>query len=69
MGEMMDSVNRDWKSIKEACENNQSLPAPIICKLPNGKFHLTAGNTRLSVAKVLGEIPKVVILELPESFE
>lgn len=69
MGKMMDSAGRDWQRIKKGYENNEPIPAPIVCKLPDGKFHLTAGNTRLSVARVLGEVPKVVIMELPESFE
>jgi len=64
----MDSHGRDWKSIKDAYERDTSMEAPIIAKLPNGIFHLISGNTRLCVARVIGLIPKIVLLNFPEEY-
>jgi|AntRauTorckE6833_2_1112554.scaffolds.fasta_scaffold73962_2 hypothetical protein len=68
LGEKMDSHGRDWKSIKDAYERDTSMEAPIIAKLPNGIFHLISGNTRLCVARVIGLIPKIVLLNFPEEY-
>ncbi len=57
---------RDWASLRDSFQENNEMEAPIIAHLPNGKYHLISGNTRLCVAKASGIRSKVFILELPD---
>ena len=54
---------RDWKSLRRTMENNTPVPAPVVARL-SGELHLVSGNTRLMVAKALGKIPHVFLVDL-----
>lgn len=56
---------RDWATLKDSFKKNNSMEAPIIGHLPDGKYHLISGNTRLSVARASFLRPKVIIIEFP----
>lgn len=58
---------RDWKSIKEEMETKSPIIFPMIVQV-DGKFHLVSGNTRLMVARALGIIPKVLIVNMERFF-
>ena len=50
---------RDWRSIR----NTTILDAPIIMRYRD-RYHLVAGNTRLLVARALGNIPRVLLFSV-----
>jgi hypothetical protein len=57
-----------WKDkavndIKTAIEKNIPLPAPIVLKYKNN-YYCVAGNTRLSISKLLDVTPKVWMIEV-----
>jgi hypothetical protein len=56
-------ANRNWQTLKPKMENGEELDAPIILKY-EGKLHLVSGNTRLMVARALGVVPQVLIVEI-----
>lgn len=56
---------RDWQKLKSKMENGESLDAPIICHKA-GRFHLVSGNTRLMVARALGQIPQVLLVNMDQ---
>jgi len=55
--------DRDWTSKREAIKAGKEMHAPIILKIGDA-YHKVAGNTRLMVARCLGIIPKVLIVEM-----
>lgn len=55
--------NKDVKGIKKALKENESLPAPIVLKFKN-KYYCVAGNTRLSISKLLNITPKVWMIDV-----
>jgi hypothetical protein len=55
---------RDWESIKKQFENEHTVP-PMILKMGD-TLHLVSGNTRLMVARALGKIPKVAIIDMSD---
>jgi len=55
--------HRDWQSLKQKMEIGVPIDAPIIAEI-KGRFHLVSGNTRLMVARALGIIPKVLIVDM-----
>lgn len=54
---------RDWKGLKSKMEAGESLDAPIICQKA-GRLHLVSGNTRLMVARALGRMPQVLLVNM-----
>lgn len=62
-GNKESGANRDWQDIKQKMEQAVVLDAPIILKRLN-ELHLVSGNTRLMVARALGKIPKVLLVEM-----
>lgn len=65
MSKKMESHNRNWEIIRRGYENNTDMNMPIIARLPNKVLHLVSGNTRLSVARVQGVTPQVIIIDFP----
>lgn len=67
MGKVIDLAKKYNKSsplkLKKAIMSGDYRP-PLILKFGN-RYHLVAGNTRLCTAAAMGEIPKVIIGELP----
>lgn len=59
-----EEYDRDIGSIIKGFESGDSLPAPIVLIKPDGVPYLVAGNTRLMVAKGLGVVPQVFVIEL-----
>lgn len=57
---------RDWRTIKNSFESGGKMESPIVAELPNGIFHLVSGNTRLCLSKIIGIIPKVIIVKFPK---
>lgn len=55
---------RDWESIKKQFENEHIVP-PMILKMGD-TLHLMSGNTRLMVARALGRVPKVAIVDMSD---
>lgn len=58
-------IPRDWRDLRRKMEQKRPIYAPIIVKLPH-ELHLVSGNTRLMVAKALGKVPKVLLVDLSE---
>lgn len=56
-------TKRDWEGYRRKMESGDRIDAPIIAKLSN-EYHLVSGNTRLMVARALGIVPKVLIVDL-----
>ena len=56
---------RDWQSLRADIENGVSVKAPIIVRKDAG-LHLVAGNTRLMVARALGTIPDVLVVDMSD---
>lgn len=54
--------DRDVDNIISAIKEQASLPAPIVLESAN-KVYCVAGNTRLSIAKLMGIVPKVWYIE------
>lgn len=61
------NANRDAQDLKNKMENGQDLDAPIILKYKN-ELHLVSGNTRLMLARALSATPKVLLVELENSY-
>jgi hypothetical protein len=55
--------NKDVKNIKNALKEKYPLPAPIVLKYKN-KYYCVAGNTRLSMSKLLNVTPKVWMIDI-----
>lgn len=64
---------RDWRGLKRKMEQNQELDMPVLVKVVNqeGKpmLHTMSGNTRLMVARALGIMPQVAIIDLIKNDE
>lgn len=62
---------RDWGDLKSKMELNQELDMPVLVKVRNkeGKemLHTMSGNTRLMVARALGIMPNVAIVDLTDT--
>jgi hypothetical protein len=54
---------RDVDRIANGINNNDKLPLPIILKGSKGTF-IMAGNTRQAVARVLGMVPKAILVDM-----
>ena len=54
---------RDWKLLKSKMENNENIEAPMLCKFGD-RYHLVSGNTRLMVARALGVMPSVLMVDI-----
>jgi len=54
---------RDWEKMREKLAGGVPLGAPIILKT-NDELHLVSGNTRLMVARAVGIIPEVLLVEM-----
>lgn len=54
--------DKDVDNIISAIKEQASLPAPIVLESDN-KAYCVAGNTRLSIAKLMGIVPKVWYIE------
>lgn len=65
---LAENYGKDWKPIKEAFENQRSLPAPIVLELDNGAITLVGGNTRLAFAKAYHVKPEVYWIKETELF-
>ncbi|MDO8469676.1 MAG: hypothetical protein Q7S84_01470 [bacterium] len=57
---------RDWRFYKTRYEQGGPIEVPIIVKKGDA-FHLVSGNTRLMVARAMGKVPKVLIVETDAS--
>jgi len=58
-----DHTGRDVKRILSALSDpHGQLPAPIVLRLPDGQYHLVAGNTRLMVCRSQKIKPIVLIV-------
>ena len=53
---------KDVNGIKKALKDNTPLPAPIVLNYKN-KYYCVAGNTRLSIAKLMNITPKVWMIK------
>ena len=56
---------RDVDRIVKGIEGNNPIPYPVILKGKNGLF-IMSGNTRMNVAKVMGNTPKALIVDVSE---
>lgn len=56
-------ATRSWHDLKQKMEQGQELDAPIVLKYQD-ELHLVSGNTRLMVARALGKIPKILLVEM-----
>lgn len=56
-------ATRDWEDLKIKMEQGKELDAPIILKQVND-MHVVSGNTRLMVARALGKVPKVLLVDM-----
>lgn len=54
---------RDIDRIIQGFENKDSIPMPIILKSKVGMF-IMAGNTRQNVARIMGIVPKAILINL-----
>ncbi|PIR37254.1 MAG: hypothetical protein COV34_03470 [Candidatus Zambryskibacteria bacterium CG10_big_fil_rev_8_21_14_0_10_42_12] len=58
-----DHIGRDVERILSALSNpHGQLPVPVVLCLPDGRYHLVAGNTRLMVSRALGIKPTVLVI-------
>lgn len=62
--EYLESKPRDWRSILQAFQKGDSLPAPVVIVLPNGTPHLMSGNSRLMMARALKMPVKVLYVNM-----
>jgi hypothetical protein len=58
---------RDIDKIFQAINNGSLLYAPVVVELPDGRWRLISGNTRLMACRVMGINPKVWFFSLLES--
>ena len=58
-----EQYKRDWESLKKKMEEKSELDAPIVLRYKN-ILHLVSGNTRLMVARAMGETPNVLLVTL-----
>lgn len=56
-------THRDWKSIVQVFEQGGQLPAPIVLVYKNIPY-CVAGNTRLSICKLLNVQPQVLLINM-----
>jgi len=54
------------KELQNRFLNNKKIFMPLIYKDKDGSLHVVAGNTRLSIAYILGITPKVIIFTLKQ---
>ena len=57
---------RDVKRIVDGFKNNAQIPLSIILKGSNGTHSMT-GNTRQSVARVLGYSPRAILIDVSKN--
>lgn len=65
VGRLSREYDRDWVTLKEKLQQGEAVDAPIIMK-HGDSYHLVAGNTRLMIARALGETPHVLLFEYTE---
>lgn len=56
-------ADRSWEDLRLKIEQGLELEAPIVLK-HSGRLHLVSGNTRLMVARALGKLPKILLVEM-----
>ncbi len=56
-------ASRSWENLRRKMEQGGPLAAPIILR-HGGELHLVSGNTRLMVARALGNKPKILLVEI-----
>jgi GNAT superfamily N-acetyltransferase len=54
----------DFQRIVRGLQSGEAIPAPIILKMPSGKYHRLSGGTRLAAARSLGIRPTVLLAEV-----
>ena len=65
VAEYSEFVGRDWQTKRDLIQNGTPVHAPVILKKGN-VYHKIAGNTRLMVARALGVVPKVLIVDMTD---
>lgn len=65
VAELSGQVGRDWETLRERLENNQSLDAPMVLR-QGERLHLVSGNTRLMAARAAGIMPQVWLFDIDE---
>ncbi len=54
---------RNWEDLGQKIMQGDKLDVPIVLKVRD-ELHLVSGNTRLMVARALGKVPKILLIEM-----
>jgi hypothetical protein len=54
------------ESIFQGFRDNKPMKMPFVLKMPNGSLRIMSGNTRIDIAIMLGLVPKVLVIEVPQ---
>jgi len=57
-------INKDIPRIVKGFKNNETMPASMVFKLPNGTLWCIGGNKRIQVASAMDIEPKVVYMDI-----